>query len=301
MLRRLFTAASAVSLVLCISVGMLWGARMNRPRIGSGCWVFGSRYTLSLLRDQIVLLGPPPVSRESAVRKKVSEMARALRASGGTSRYHGTTGAMGFADFDFGAALGPYQGSIPDDLDNATISMLLSALEDDRLFLIAHALLAETIAGSDATDYSRMELKFGREWSAGHWSNVYDGVKIEMVEDRPRAGPSSWGWEIWAVVTTTATPVERARVRDQWHARLDVPIWTIRYWPVVLLTLGLSAAGSALHFTDQRRRKRRASGLCRSCGYDLRATPDRCPECGTEVRQPPLLDCTYRARGRVRR
>lgn len=44
---------------------------------------------------------------------------------------------------------------------------------------------------------------------------------------------------------------------------------------------GMTAAMSGIMIRWTRRRKNPDRGMCVQCGYDLRATPDRCPECGT--------------------
>ena len=54
---------------------------------------------------------------------------------------------------------------------------------------------------------------------------------------------------------------------------------SVGLWVPALVCLG-GLYFSFLH--GRRRRKRRKLGLCLKCGYDLRASEERCPECGTE-------------------
>jgi hypothetical protein len=59
----------------------------------------------------------------------------------------------------------------------------------------------------------------------------------------------------------------------------DINIW-VPYWMTCAACAFLPACWLVRPFVRRRRDRSRTSGLCRVCGYDLRATPARCPECG---------------------
>lgn len=55
-------------------------------------------------------------------------------------------------------------------------------------------------------------------------------------------------------------------------------VW-VPHWFLILIT----AIPPAIALRRWRRRKRIKPGCCTNCGYDLRASPQRCPECGVAV------------------
>jgi hypothetical protein len=65
------------------------------------------------------------------------------------------------------------------------------------------------------------------------------------------------------------------------HLYITVPYWSV---------LAVTAALPTLWVVRRRRERiRNQASTCRVCGYDLRATPDRCPECGAVPAIPSPL------------
>ena len=71
--------------------------------------------------------------------------------------------------------------------------------------------------------------------------------------------------------------VDPTSAATTWQASAFYGAIEIPWWSLFLLFSLLPGTRLAARV---RRRSQRRRGLCPACGYDLRATPQRCPECG---------------------
>jgi hypothetical protein len=91
--------------------------------------------------------------------------------------------------------------------------------------------------------------------------------------------------------------MEQAIAVDAWHVlgfarftgvRADGASetwWLFHVWPVALAAAVLPITWLVKQVRRRRREMRIRAGCCANCGYDCRATPGYCPECGSEVRR----------------
>lgn len=125
----------------------------------------------------------------------------------------------------------------------------------------------------------------------------WDVGRLQLNFDKYRSAQSAQiRWDYWPAIGTNR--ISHARVM------IFIPMWNTSWFefthanfpshsgnfqresyvfigPLWGITLILCLLPLLLTVQTVRRRKLARRGLCRHCGYDLRATPDRCPECGT--------------------
>jgi hypothetical protein len=127
-------------------------------------------------------------------------------------------------------------------------------------------------------------------WVVSYWYFTVVGFWPSLAQRRAYGLASSHGSFCFLCVAEGngrdrwAWRHERSRSREPrlvgtagftWRHRPGEVVVAVPYW---LLTGLLVAPLPALL---RRRRRKPVEGECATCGYDLRASPDRCPECGT--------------------
>jgi hypothetical protein len=126
--------------------------------------------------------------------------------------------------------------------------------------------------GRTAIQWHRLENLTPARWPTRDGQSAII-LASEHDHEFPMAAPRSWdAWPLIGRSTFDSSPSAWARRERAWT--LFLPIWILFLVPPLTAAVTGKVAWKIF-------KQRLQPGLCGKCGYDLRASNDRCPECGT--------------------
>ena len=139
-----------------------------------------------------------------------------------------------------------------------------------------------------------------RVWGGSGFGSVHDHCSADVIHGKIVLGRSTvlhnaWNWHLptgwhYRLTSLKGGTINLGRQSPsvfgfRWHryrhswsnmgASLTLPLWA----PFFATAVCTTAFVSRFRYYG-RRMKRRRRGSCEQCGYDLRGSPERCPECG---------------------
>jgi hypothetical protein len=267
LIRIIFNGLTALSLLICMGVVGLW-VRSYRSESQISMRVGEDRYTLRSERGQLSLYGPPDQSASTDLLGK----AHVLRNDDVRFLVIGRVDGEGLFDDRELDVYGAVDGTVSQS-NRMVPRTLLANLEDPSKFAAAHAALEGYHPGLVGNGLT--EKLVGRVLRVD-WDSLRAEIQVDLIPSEPDDHGRNFGIYRGSAAVRI-DPAQLSTIRKLWHDRLDKRIGAVPYW-MILMCAVMPIVARGVRW--RRRKAMRQKGFCRVCGYDLRATPDRCPECG---------------------